>query len=128
MNKEALVDFVKAAREDASKKQSLAKELCRDILNSKENKRVDFLPEGEDDENYNLPCTNIANSCVSDDVVSADVRSIWLDDVDDIHVKVGYYYHDGEIEELYIENDAEFDWLEMLEWLAVYQIVPYTKL
>ena len=51
MNKEALVDFVKAAREDASKKQSLAKELCRDILNSKENKRVDFLPEGEDDEN-----------------------------------------------------------------------------
>jgi len=119
MDKGVLVDFVKAAREDASKKQALAKELCRDILNSKENKRVDFLPEGEDDENYDLPCTNIANSCVSDDVVSADVRSIWLDDKDGIHVKVGYYYHDGETEELYIENDAEFDWLEMLEWLAV---------
>lgn len=118
MDKSAFVDFVKAAREDASKKQALAKELCRDILNIEENKRVDFLPEGEDVENYDLPCTNIANSCVSDDVVSADVRSIWLDDRNGIHVKVGYYYH-GETEELYIENDNEFDWLEMLEWLAV---------
>lgn len=120
MDKGVLVDFVKAAREDERKKQALAKELCRDILkNDAADRRVDFLRDDLDPEHTDTPCTNIANSCVSDDVVSADVRSIWLDDKDGINVKVSYYYHDGETEELYIENDAEFDWLEMLEWLAV---------
>lgn len=119
MDKGVLVDFVKAARQDERKKQTLAMELCRDLLKTHEGKRVDFLPEGEDDENTDTPCTNIANSCVSDDVVSANVHAIWLDEQNDIYVKVSYYYHDGEIEELYIENDEEFDWLEMLEWLAV---------
>ena len=120
MDKGVLVDFVKAARQDEHKKQTLAMELCRHILkNDAADNRVDFLPEGEDDENTDTPCTNIANSCVSDDVVSANVHAIWLDEHGGINVKVSYYYHDGEIEELYIENDEEFDWLEMLERLAV---------
>lgn len=120
MNKGVLVDFVESARQDKRKKQTLAMELCRDILkNDIPNKRVDFFTEGEDDENTDTPCTNIENGCVSDDVVSANVYAIWLDDNDDMYVKVSYYYHDGETEELYIENDLEFDWLEILEWLAV---------
>ena len=120
MNKEVLVDFVKAARQDEHKKQTLAMELCREILkNDAADKRVDFLRDDLDPEHTDTPCTNIANSCVSDDVVSANVHSIWLDEEDNIHIKVSYYYHDGETEELYIENDPEFDWLEMLKWLAV---------
>lgn len=118
MDKGVLVDFVKAAREDERKKQTLAMELCRDILNSKENKRVDFLPEGEDKDDYDLPCTNVAESRVSDDVVSANVSAIFLEN-GDIFVDLHYYYHqEGECH-VFIENDNEFDWLEMLNCLAL---------
>ena len=116
MNKETLKEFVKAQRNNQRKVQELAKELCRDILlNEVEVKRVQFF----DEEDYcDMPCTNVANNCVTDDVVSANVRAIWLDDENGIHVELSYYYACDEIEEQFIENDNEFDWLEMLDWLS----------
>ena len=117
MKKELLNEFVKVMRYNQRKVQELAKELCRDILlNEVEGKRVQFFDE--EDDNCDTPCTNVANSCVSDDVVSANVRAIWLDDENGIHVELSYYYWDGETEEQFIENDNEFDWLEMLDWLS----------
>ena len=117
MNKETLKEFVKAQRNNQRKVQELAKELCRTILlNDVAEHRVQFFDEEED--NCDMPCTNVANNCVTDDVVSANVRAIWLDENNGIHVELSYYYSCGEIEEQYIENDDEFDWLEMLDWLV----------
>ena len=65
-----------------------------------------------------MPCTNIAENCVTDDVVSANVRAIWLDEQDGIHAELSYYYVENEIEKKFIENDNEFDWLEILDWLS----------
>lgn len=119
MDKNACVQFAHAARENERKQQNLAKELCRDLLKTYEGKRKNFINEGEDPDDTTMPCTNVAGSSVCEDVVSADVRAIWLDEQDGINVELGYYYHDGEIEQLYIEEDAEFDWFEMLIWVAV---------
>lgn len=125
MDKETLREFVKAQRNNQRKVQELAKELCRTILlNDVAGHRVQFFDEEEgncdmpEEGNCDMPCTNVANNCVSDDVVSANVRAIWLDDENGIHVELSYYYHSGEIEEQFIENDNEFDWLEMLDWLT----------
>lgn len=109
-------DFIHAVRENYRKAQEMAKEICRDILLKTDNKRVQFVDEDED--NIDMPSTNVEQNCVTDDVVSANVRSIWLDEQNGIHAELSYYYWDGEIEEQFIENDREFDWLEILDWLS----------
>lgn len=117
MDKETLRKYVEKWRNNERDIQGLAKGFCRMILlNDVADHRVQFFDEEEG--NCDMPCTNVANNCVSDDVVSANVRAIWLDDENGIHVELSYYYHGGEIEEQFIENDEEFDWLEMLDWLC----------
>ena len=109
-------DSIHAVRDNYRKAQELAMEMCRDILRETDGKRVQFYDENED--NCDMPCTNIAENCVTDDVVSANVRAIWLDEQDGIHAELSYYYVENEIEKKFIENDNEFDWLEILDWLS----------
>jgi hypothetical protein len=109
-------NFIFAARKNYKAIQGMAMEMCRDILLKTDGKRVQFYDENED--NKDMPCTNVAQNCVTDDVVSANVRAIWLDKQNGIHAELSYYYWDGEIEEQFIENDEEFDWLEILDWLS----------
>lgn len=109
-------DFINAVRDEYRKAQELAMEMCRDILREIDDRRVQFADEDEDD--CDTPCTNVAENCVTDDVASANVRAIWLDEQDGIHAELSYYYWGGEIEEQFIENDKEFDWLEILDWLS----------
>ena len=108
-------DFIHEVRENYRNAHQMAMEMCRDILLKTDDKRVQFVDEDED--NCDMPCTNVEQNCVTDDVVSANVRSIRLDEQNGIHAELSYYYWDGEIEERFIENDREFDWLEILDWL-----------
>ena len=109
-------DFIISNRKAQKHVQEMAMELCRDILKEQENKCVVFCEDG--DEESNMPCTNYNQSSCSDDVVSADVKKVWLDEENGIHATLWYYYQGESDDDCFLEEtNNEFDWLELLDWL-----------
>ena len=118
MDKGVLQDFVKSQRESQKQVQTLAMEFCRDLLKKQEGKRVVFCGEDDDPDGTDTPCTNFSHCCSCDDVVSANVKQVWLDDDNYILADLEYYYQQETEEGVCLENDDDFDWLELLDWLA----------
>lgn len=119
MDKGVLKDFVKSQREMQRDVEKIAKEHCRALLKEKKGHEVRFLNDDDDPDTTDLPCTNVANNCCTDDVVSANIKAVRLDKDGYIHVDLDYYYQQDSEDDLMIENDEEFSWLELLDWLAV---------
>lgn len=119
MKKELCKDFVDKVREGQVSTRNLAKELCRELLKEENGKMVEFCDEEEEDPSESdLPCSNFSSAQYSNDVVSANVMAVWLDDEDGIWARLFFYYDEGEIETHFMENDYDFDWLELLDCLA----------
>ena len=119
MDKGVLKDFVKSQREMQRDVQKIAKEHCRALLNEKKGKRAVFCGKEDDPDETDMPCTNFSHCSCCDDVVSVNVKQVWLDENGDICADLEYYYQQDSDEGVYLENDDDFDWLELLDWLAV---------
>ena len=109
---EIYLAFVKNARESQKKARELAKEMCRAILSKCKDKRVDLNPDNDDE--TDTPCTNYTHCSFTDDVASVNVYRVWLDKDGFMYADLFYYYESEIDENMYLEEDDEFDWFELL--------------
>jgi hypothetical protein len=107
-------NFVETARAEQASHNQLAKEYCLEILKQKgATSKATAISFEEDDDK---PCTNSCNCETTDDVASANVVRVWCDG-DFIYADLDFYYQESSNDNVLIENDYEFDWITLLDYL-----------
>ena len=115
MKSHELIDvFVESAIGIKEVHTTLAKQYCLEIL---QDKGATSKATAVSFEEYNdRPCVNSCNCITTDDVASADVIRVWCDG-DFIYADLYFYYQQSWTEDVLIENDYEFDWITLLDYL-----------
>lgn len=109
-----ITNFVETARAEQASHNQLAKEYCLEILKQKgATSKATAISFEEDDDK---PCTNSCNCETTDDVASANVVRVWCDG-DFIYADLDFYYQESSNDNVLIENDYEFDWITLLDYL-----------
>lgn len=108
-------NFVETAKAEQASHKQLSKEYCLEILKQKgaTSKATAISFEEYDDK----PCINSCNCKTTDDVASAEVIRVWCDG-DFIYADLDFYYQQSWNEDVLIENDYEFDWITLLDYLS----------
>lgn len=108
-------NFVETARAEQASHNQLAKEYCLEILKQKgaTSKATAIFFEEDDDK----PCTNSCNCTTTEDVAGANVVRVWCDG-DFIYADLDFYYQESSNDNVLIENDYEFDWITLLDYLS----------
>lgn len=108
-------NFIETAKAEQASRNQLAKEYCLEILKQKgaTSKATAISFEDDDDK----PCTNSCNCTSTNDVASAEVIRVWCDG-DFIYADLDFYYQQSWNEDVLIENDYEFDWITLLDYLS----------
>lgn len=110
-------NFVETARAEQASHNQLAKEYCLEILKQKgATSKATAISFEEDDDK---PCTNSCNCETTDDVASANVVRVWCDG-DFIYADLDFYYQESSNDNVLIENDYEFDWITLLDYLSYF--------
>lgn len=115
-------NFVETAKAEQESRDQLAKEYCLEILKQKgatsKATAISF-------EEYDVkPCINSCNCTTTEDVASAEVVRVWCDG-DFIYVDLDFYYQQSWTEDVLIENDYEFDWIALLDYLNYFvEVAP----
>ena len=106
--------FVETAKAERASLNKLAKEYCLEILKQKEatSKETAVSFEEYDDK----PCVNSCNCITTDDVASAEVIRVWCKG-NFIYADLDFYYQQSSTDDVLIENDYEFYWITLLDYL-----------
>ena len=109
------LDFYENSRKLEKETREKALSYCIEILKEKgatsEESAVSF--EEYDDK----PCVNSLNCPSTDDVASAEVNRIWVEDNEFVYGNLYYYYEQEHSNRVLLNNDYEIDWLEILNSL-----------
>lgn len=111
MEKKNIIEFLNNSTETLKQIKTTSRQECINILKQL-GSSVEF--EEEDDR----PVYNSYKSG-EDDVVSAEIRKVYLKD-NYIYVDVDFYYLQDFEDEIFADDEPEFDYLELLRYLVTF--------